>query len=98
MNPDASLLTLFPEMQREVSPHTTGLLPSQRIEEFIDAKQIAARIPIEPSQVQPASLDLRLGEVAYRVRASFLPGKRPVTERLELLKTHELDLSSGAVL
>ena len=33
-----------------------------------------ATAPFDPDQIQPASLDLRLGEVAYRVRASFLPG------------------------
>src|SRR5438046_3541150 len=52
-----------------------------------------------PDQVQPASLDLRLGEVAYRVRASFLPGPRTtVAERIDELKLHALALSDGAVL
>src|SRR5207249_10770284 len=52
-----------------------------------------------PDQVQPASLDLRLGEVAYRVRASFLPGpETTVAERIEQLKLHEIILSDGAVL
>ncbi|MGO4839602.1 2'-deoxycytidine 5'-triphosphate deaminase, partial [Rhizobiaceae sp. 2RAB30] len=50
-------------------------------------------------QIQPASLDLRLGEKAYRVRASFLPGPgHKVTDKLERLKLHEIDLTSGAVL
>src|SRR5262249_20169373 len=52
-----------------------------------------------PDQVQPASLDLRLGDVAYRVRASFLPGPRTtVAERIDDLKLHEINLSDGAVL
>ncbi len=52
-----------------------------------------------PDQIQPASLDLRLGEVAYRVRASFLPGPRTtVAERIEELKLHEVALTEGAVL
>ena len=52
-----------------------------------------------PDQVQPASLDLRLGEVAFRVRASFLPGPRTtVAERIDELKLHEIALSDGAVL
>ncbi len=52
-----------------------------------------------PGQIQPASLDLRLGEVAYRVRASFLPGPRTtVAERIEELKLHEISLVEGAVL
>src|ERR1700704_329616 len=52
-----------------------------------------------PDQIQPASLDLRLGEVAYRVRASFLPGPHTtVAERIDELKLHEIALSDGAVL
>ena len=51
-----------------------------------------------PDQIQPASLDLRLGEVAYRVRASFLPGRTTVAERIDGLKLHEFALSDGAVL
>src|SRR5262249_58321472 len=52
-----------------------------------------------PDQIQPASLDLRLGEVAYRVRASFLPGPRTtVAKRIDELKLHEITLTEGAVL
>src|SRR5438445_8834883 len=52
-----------------------------------------------PDQIQPASLDLRLGEVAYRMRASFLPGPRnTVGERIDELKLHEVALGDGAVL
>jgi dCTP deaminase len=52
-----------------------------------------------PDQIQPASLDLRLGEVAYRVRASFLPGPHTtVAERIDELKLHEIALGDGAVL
>src|SRR5215467_15382595 len=51
-----------------------------------------------PDQIQPASLDLRLGEVAYRVRASFLPGRTTVAQRIEGLKLHEIALAEGAVL
>jgi dCTP deaminase len=52
-----------------------------------------------PDQIQPASLDLRLGEIAYRVRASFLPGPRTtVAERIDELKLHEIALGDGAVL
>ena len=61
---------------------------------------ILARDTIERSQMQPASLDLRLGPKAYRVRASFLPGKnRTVAEQLQNLKFDEISLSgAGAVL
>src|SRR3981081_1605342 len=52
-----------------------------------------------PDQTQPASLDLRLGDVAYRVRASFLPGPNTtVAERIDELKLHEIALGDGAVL
>ncbi len=55
--------------------------------------------PFAEDQIQPASLDLRLGKVAYRVRASFLPGPQAkVSERIAALKLHEIDLSEGAVL
>src|SRR6476659_5469253 len=95
---DASSPTLFPEMQRDAPMHTTGILPSQRIEDFIASRQITARVPIQPTQVQPASLDLRLGEVAYRVRASFFPGRTTVAQRIDALKLHEISLTDGAVL
>jgi dCTP deaminase len=53
----------------------------------------------DPDQIQPASLDLRLGEIAFRVRASFLPGPRTtVAERIDELKLHEIVLTDGAVL
>jgi len=55
--------------------------------------------PFVESQIQPASLDLRLGDIAYRVRASFLPGPgATVAERIDELKLHEIDLTDGAVL
>jgi dCTP deaminase len=60
---------------------------------------VAASTRLAPDQVQPASLDLRLGERAWRVRASFLPGLgRKVAERIPDVAMHELDLTRGAVL
>lgn len=78
----------------------SGLLPSQDIEALIARGAITAEAPIPSEQVQPASLDLRLGAVAYRVQASFLPGERAtVAERLEDLRMHEpLDLTRPALL
>lgn len=80
--------------------HATGILPSQELERLARASsEIRASRPILPDQIQPASLDLRLGAVAYRVRASFLPGKgATVKERLADLTMHEMDISRGAVL
>ncbi len=76
-----------------------GILPAHGIASLIeDGKVRLARLP-DADQIQPASLDLRLGATAYRVRASFLPGPgMTVAERLETLKLHEIDLSAGAVL
>jgi len=78
---------------------SAGILPSQLIEALIADGGLEAAGGIAPDQVQPASLDLRLGARAWRVRASFLP--RPagtVAERVAELAMHELDLDRGAVL
>jgi dCTP deaminase len=79
---------------------STGILPSHVLSRlFAQGREIVAREPFAPGQVQPASLDLRLGPVAYRVRASFLPGPNAtVAERLAHVRMHEVDLSEGAVL
>jgi dCTP deaminase len=77
----------------------TGVLASQQISALIADGRLSAQPAILPEQVQPASLDLRLGTVAYRVRASFLAGQgRTVAERLDEFEMHRIDLSQGAVL
>jgi len=77
----------------------TGVLPSQKIKTMIDTNQIILSNPIDEDQIQPASLDLRLGNKAYRVRASFLAGSgNTVTDRLNNFKMHEINLQNGAVL
>jgi dCTP deaminase len=83
---------LFPDTR------PTGILPYQSYLDFVKAGRIAAELPFAENQVQPASIDLRLGPVAYRVQASFLPGNQPVMRKIEQLKMHELDLTQGAVL
>ena len=76
-----------------------GVLPSQALEQMIAAEEIKAATPVLPEQVQPASLDLRLGARAYRVRASFLTGNgETVAARLRDFVMHEIDLTGGAVL
>ena len=76
-----------------------GILPCQSIDALIAEGAIAAARPFDPDQVQPASLDLRLGARAWRVRASFLPGLgRRVADRIADVAMHELDLTAGAVL
>lgn len=78
----------------------TGVLSSRQIQAMFDAGAICASAPLAHGQIQPASLDLRLGAKAYRVRASFLPGKnRSVAELLAALKYDEMSLEGdGAVL
>lgn len=76
-----------------------GVLPSQALTGMIHSGRVKASDPITDDQIQPASIDLRLGARAYRVRASFLPGKgQTVRQRLAGLTMHEFDITSGAVL
>jgi dCTP deaminase len=76
-----------------------GILPDRLIAKLADVGAIHCARDFDPDQIQPASLDLRLGEVAYRVRASFLPGPgSTVAERIDRLKLHEITLGDGAVL
>ncbi len=77
----------------------TGVLPYQALAALTRTGEIAATQPIETAQLQPASLDLRLGPVAWRVRASFLPGEnRTVAQQIENFGLHEIDLAGGALL
>lgn len=76
-----------------------GVLSDRMIRGLIGAGAITASPGVTDAQVQPASLDLRLGPVAYRVRASFLSGTgRTVQDRIAEFRMHEVDLSQGAVL
>lgn len=78
---------------------TPGILPSQALRALIDAGVIKIPEPLAETQLQPASLDLRLGAVAYRVRASFLPQPGGnVQAKLDDLALHTISLSQGAVL
>lgn len=77
----------------------TGVLPSQSISRLIADGALVGNPDITKAQIQPASLDLRLGTVAYRVRASFLAGAdAKVSDRLNEFEMHRVDLSNGAVL
>jgi len=77
----------------------TGILPDHMIRALADDGAIIPAEDFVPGQIQPASLDLRLGDIAYRVRASFLPGRgATVADRIDDLKLHEITLGDGAVL
>ncbi|PRD41035.1 2'-deoxycytidine 5'-triphosphate deaminase [Phyllobacterium phragmitis] len=76
-----------------------GILADADIAALFEGGALAASKALDADQIQPASLDLRLGHKAYRVRASFMPGPgTPVMTKLERLKLHEIDLTAGAVL
>jgi dCTP deaminase len=76
----------------------TGVIPHHGLREMMRRGEIFARAPFEPDQMQPASIDLRLGRRAWRVRASFLPGKDHTVEaRIENLGGTEIDLARDAV-
>ncbi|MDP6564281.1 MAG: 2'-deoxycytidine 5'-triphosphate deaminase [Alphaproteobacteria bacterium] len=77
----------------------TGILPCQGIEALLRGGEIAVAEPVVEGQIQPSSLDLRLGDIAYRVQASFLPGAGcAVSDKIARFTMHAVDLSRGAVL
>lgn len=93
-------------VQRIVSRAVSqGILPYQQITRLITSGAIRSQVPIEDRQIQPASLDLRLGRKAYRLISSFLPELSAITNRLNVLDfyqsdlvMYEMDLTDGAIL
>ena len=82
-----------------MSVKKNAALASQHLEQLLADGVISTPVPIDDDQIQPASIDLRLGSVAYRVRSSFLPGKnRSVESCLTDMAMHRIDLTDGAVL
>ena len=82
-----------------------GILPYQQIKRLISGGAVTAPMAIEDRQIQPASLDLRLGKKAYRLISSFLPELSAISSRLNVmdfyqsdLVMYEMDLSGGAIL
>jgi len=100
MNESKELFGKTPEdVQAGAALPGTGILPYQQIRALIRDHEIWSEVDILPAQTQPASLDLRLGPVAYRVRASFLPGEgATVAQKVEQFALHEIDLTKSAVL
>ncbi len=87
-------MSLFQQQRPE--PLATGILPSQEIVALIKAGKIIASVPVGDDQIQPASIDLRLGEVAYEVRASFLPSESTIQKKIHDLFIRELKLEPSA--
>jgi dCTP deaminase len=82
----------------QAQTRTTGILPSQEISSLIAHGHISATPAINPDHIQPASLDLRLGDIAHRVRASFLPGPNSTVEaKIKELRMTRVDLTGSAV-
>lgn len=91
---------LFPELDKDLASlsHSTGIFPSQKIRELVSNGRIFSESKIEESQIQPSSIDLRLGAFAYRVRASFLPGNNStVSEKVKDLVMTRIDLRKATV-
>ena len=89
--------SLFPDDARNAA--RTGILPFQSINAMLREHEIWSKAEILADQVQPASIDLRLGPVAYRIRASFLPGpSSTVLDKIQALDAYPIDISNGAVL
>ncbi len=90
---------LFPNIKTDAPTYTTGTLPSQDIQALIEAGQLTASSQILEEQIQPCSIDLRLGMEAFRLRSSFLPGPRATVQtKLTALCMHVMDLSKPTVL
>jgi dCTP deaminase len=88
-----------PTVPLSLRPDDKGILPDRMIAALVETGAIIPAAALDEDQIQPASIDLRLGEVAYRVRASFLPGPAStVAERIDELKLHDIALGDGAVL
>jgi len=87
-------------MKQDIVLRTKGILPVQKLKELVDARIITAPEdhPIEENQFQPNSIDLRLGERAYRVRSSFLPENETVHQKIEKLHQYSFSITDGAVL
>jgi dCTP deaminase len=91
---------LFPELTPdEAGARSRGILPSQEIRNLKDSGGVTATPAIQEQHIQPASLDLRLGDVAHRVRASFLPGPHSTVEaKIKELRMGRVDLTGAPIL
>ncbi len=80
-------------------PRKDGILPAQEIRELIRNGKIRSRAEIAEDQIQPASIDLRLSDKAYKLKSSFLPsGKSLIGPKIRQLLVEEIDLTQPAVL
>ena len=81
------------------TPVRSGILPAERIQGLIHRGAVTAEMEFDPVQLQPASMDLRLGKRGFQIAASFLPGPETlVRDKISMLKVRELDLTSDCLL
>ncbi len=86
-------------MVKPVSKIIQAVLPSQEIENLVLDRAITFEVPLAPKQIQPSSIDLRLGSKAWRMQASFLPGKAKKVETwIDQLAMQEINLNDGYIL
>jgi len=97
---DENQTSFFDEVEEATAAEfSTGILAAQHIDELLARKWLQVSSPLDPDQVQPASIDLRLGKIAYEVSASFLPGRNSrVSSRIQDLLIREVSLTPSAVL
>lgn len=86
-----------PALMRPALEDGDGILPSQWIRSAIEQGYISAPVAISPRQIQPNSLDLRLGTHGYRVQCSFLPGKESARQKLQRFKWYDVPIVEGGV-
>jgi dCTP deaminase len=94
-----------PLPKRTARRRNRGVLAYQQLLKLVRDGVISAKAPVEEAQYQPASLDLRLGDTAYRMLSSFLPEQSVIAQRLTVqdlfqsdIAMYELDLRKSAVL
>ncbi len=95
----SSLAAETPFPAQSSAERKSGIFPAQWFASALQRKIISSLTAVSEAQIQPASIDLRLGTTAYRVPASFLPGRGyTVREKVETLALEKLDLTAGAEL
>lgn len=91
-------MDLFKQTARNVF-REEGILPAQEIRELIGNGKIRSSLEISEDQIQPASIDLRLSDKAYKIQASFLPtGNSLIEPKIKQLSLEEVDLTRPALL
>ena len=75
-----------------------GYLPHQLISVLYCLEMIRTKTLLDNNQIQPVSLDLRLGCIAYRIQSSFLPENESVESKLKELQLYSVDIKEGGIL